>query len=60
MKKYRIRYCGIKDFDTKKEADRFIKKETYEIIDYLKYIKKNGGYFLKGKLERYPYGKVVF
>lgn len=59
MKKYRIDYCGIRDFETKKDADRFVKRETYEIREYLKFDKKNGCYIV-GQMKRYPYGKVEF
>ena len=57
--KYRVDYSGVKDFNTKKEADKFIKKETYEVRRYLKYNKKRKC-FIAGQIQRYPYGKVIF
>ena len=47
----------MKDFKTKKELDKFIKKETYEVIECLKKIK---GIWNKGQKQRYPYGKFIW
>jgi hypothetical protein len=58
MMRYRINYCGIKDFNTKKDANKFVKKETYEIREYLKFDKKKKC-FVPGQMQKYPYGREL-